>query len=330
MTTLPQLDRERVRRTLTFWLRPAFVLRVVGRFQRIAGFDRAVALASSALTAMIPLVIILGALLPEVGGKDAAERVIDRYDLTGGGAEAVTDALSPAAGTATDITVAGALLLVVAVLSFARSAQRLFEQTWELKPLSVRNTVNGLLWIAGLIAYLTLGGWIHGIWDETRLEIGANLLLMPVSAVFLVWSGWILTAKRIDRRSLLPFGVVGAVLLAAYSTGAAIYVPHLFESYATRYGVMGAVFAMISAFFCVMVVVVASSALAREVHEELLRIRKGMRPPDDEVRREWDAVIAETRLRWAVLRERIDRRRDNTDPPPPPRATDPEPPTHRS
>ena len=325
MTTLPNLDRERVRRTLTFWLRPAFVLRVVNRFQRVAGFDRAVALASSALTAMIPMVIITGALLPAIGGKDAAERVIDRYDLTGGGAKAVTDALSPAAGTEVDVSVAGALLLVVAVLSFARSAQRLFEQTWELKPLSVRNSVNGLLWIAVLVPYLAISGWIHSLWDATRLEIGANLVLIPVSAFFLVWSGWILTAKRIDRRSLLPFGVVGAVLLAAYSMGAAIYVPHLFNSYATRYGVIGAVFAMISALFCVMVVVVASSALGREVHEELLRIRKGERPPYDEVRREWDALIAETRSRWAVLRERIDRRRGKADPPP--RATETEPPT---
>ena len=114
-----------------------------------------------------------------------------------------------------------------------------------------------------------------------------------MSAVFLVWSGWILTAKRIERRSLLPFGVVGALLLAAYSTGAALYVPHLFESYATRYGVIGAVFAMISALFCVMVVLVASSALAREVHEELLRIRHGKRPPDDEVQPRMGRLIAE-------------------------------------
>jgi len=326
VTTLRQLDRERVRRTLTFWLRPAFVLRVVNRFQRVAGFDRAVALASAALTALIPLAIIAGALLPEIGGKDAAERIIDRYNLTGGGAEAVNDALSPAAGAETDVTVAGALLLVVAVLSFSRSTQRLFEQTWELKPLSVRNTVNGLLWIGGLAAYLTINGWIHGMWDESRLEIGANIVLVPVSAVFLVWSGWILSAKRIERRSLLPFGVVGALLLGAYSTGAALYVPHLFDTYATRYGVIGAVFAMISALFCVMVVMVASSALAREIHDELQRIRQGKRPPDDEVRREWGALIAETRSRWATLREQIDRRRDKTDPPPPPAV---EPPTHR-
>ena len=47
------VNRERVVRTLTFWLRPQFVLRVVNRFQKVAGFDRAIALASGALTAMI-------------------------------------------------------------------------------------------------------------------------------------------------------------------------------------------------------------------------------------------------------------------------------------
>src|SRR5215204_1571917 len=309
MSTRTQLDRERVLRTLTFWLRPAFVLRTLNRFQRIAGFDRAVALASSALTALIPLAILAGAILPAGGDKDAAERIIDRYELTGGGAEAVRDAFSPAAGTETELTVAGVLLLFVAVLSFTRAVQRLFEQTWELKPLSVRNSVNGLLWIAGLTAYMTASGWIHGAVDLSRLQIGANIVLIPVSIAFLVWSGWILTAKRLTRRGLLPFGVVGAVLLAVYSTGAAVYVPHLFESYATRYGVIGAVFAMISALFCVMLVVVAAGALGREVSDELARIRAGERPPDDEVRREWDAIIAEARSRWAVLREQINRRR---------------------
>jgi hypothetical protein len=51
------VKRERAVRTLTFWLRPEFVLRVVNRFQKVAGFDRAVALASAALTATIPLTI---------------------------------------------------------------------------------------------------------------------------------------------------------------------------------------------------------------------------------------------------------------------------------
>ena len=321
MTTIPHLDRVRVRRTLTFWLRPAFVLRVVGRFQRVAGFDRAVALASSALTGLIPLAIIAGSVLPEIGGKDAAQRIIERYHLTGGGAQAVTDAFSPAAGAESDVTLMGVLLLLVAVLSFSRATQRLFEQTWELKPLSVRNSVNGLLWIAGLVAYTALGGWIHGVLDLSRLQIGATLALLPVSAVFLAWTGRILTAKRLTWTTLMPFGGVGAILLAAYSTGASVYVPHMFDTYATRYGVIGAVFAMISALFCVMIVIVGAAALGREVSDELERIRRGERPPDGEIRKEWDAMIGETRSRWAILREQIDRRRGKAGPPPPPAAS---------
>ena len=102
---------------------------------------------------------------------------------------------------------------------------------------------------------------------------------MPLSVVFLVWSGWVLSAKRIARATLIPFAVLGSALLAVYSVGATVYVPHLFSTYATRYGVIGAVFAMISALFCVMVVLVASAAAGREIDDELERIRRGERPP---------------------------------------------------
>ena len=139
-------------RTLTFWLRPEFVLRVVNRFQKVAGFDRSIALASGALTALIPLSILASSLSSQLGGKDTAERIIERYDLTGGGAEAVEDIFSPASGTETSLGIIGFLFLMVAVLSFSRGVQRLIEQTWELDPLSVRNTFNGLLWIGGLTA----------------------------------------------------------------------------------------------------------------------------------------------------------------------------------
>jgi uncharacterized BrkB/YihY/UPF0761 family membrane protein len=305
----PRIDRERVIRTLTFWLRPAFLLRVVNRFQKIAGFDRAVALASSALTAMIPLAVVTGAILQRIGGEDIADRIIDRYELEGGGAEAVKDIFSPASGTDTSIGLIGALLLVVAVLSFTRAMQRLFEQAWELTPLSVRNTLNGLKWAAALMLYVVVSGWIHGLLGEGKLELVASLVIAPIDVVFLIWSGWVLSAQRVSRRDLLPFGVVGAVLLTIYSIGATVYVPHLFSSYATRYGVIGAVFAMISTLFCVMVVLVAAAALGREVHDELGRIRRGERPPDDDVRREWDALVADARTRWDVAREQMNRRR---------------------
>jgi membrane protein len=311
----PELDgqrhvkRERVVRTLTFWLRPEFVLRVVNRFQKAAGFDRAIALSSAALTALIPLTIVASSVASELGGKATADRIIDRYELTGGGAEAVREVFSPPTGTSTTIGIVGFLFLMVTVLSFSRAVQRLVEQTWELEPLSVRNTYNGLLWIGMLALYLALSGVLHSVLGRSRLELSAALLATPLTVAFLVFSGRLLSAKRIQRHDLLPFGVVGAVLLALCSVAATVYVPHLFNSYATRYGVIGAVFAMISALFCVMVVVVGSASAGREVGDELGRIRRGERPADDEVQRQWGEVTAEARSRWDTLREQIQERR---------------------
>jgi uncharacterized BrkB/YihY/UPF0761 family membrane protein len=306
-------DQRRFRRTLTFWLRPAFVLRVLNRFQRVAGFDRAIALASSAFTALIPLVILFGAVFPS-GDARGANRIIARYGLTGDGAQAVRDVLAPAGGTSTEISVVGVCLLVVATLSFSRGVQRLFERTWELKPLSVRNTINDLTWIVGVVAYVAASWSVHAWLDTGRVQIPANLVVVPISALFLAWSGRVLTARRIQWSGLAPFAILGSVLLAACLTIGAVYLPHLFSSYATRYGVVGAVLAMISALFVLMVAIVASTAVGREVSDELDRIRRGERPPEDEVRQEWNALVKEARLRTQTLRERIDhlRHRDKT------------------
>ncbi len=301
--TRSRVDRGRILRTLTFWLRPAFVLRVLTRFQLIAGFDRAMALASSALTALIPLAVLAGAVLPHVRAEGVAQWLINRYALTGGGAEAVRDTLTPSTATNTDIGLIGVLLLVVAILSFARAVQRLFERAWELPPLSVRNSLNDLLWIGGLIAYLALSGVAHREIGASRIQVGANLVITPLTAIFLAWSGRVLSAKRIALRSLVPFAIVASLALAVYFAGAAVYVPHLFSSYASRYGAIGAVFAMISALFGFMVALVAAAAVGREVVDELARISAGQRPPDDEVRREWDTFIHEARSRWQTVRD---------------------------
>ncbi|MGW3595137.1 YhjD/YihY/BrkB family envelope integrity protein [Streptomyces sp. NPDC005167] len=274
------------------------------------GFDRSMALASSALTALVPLSVLLGAVLGNLVHFDAAERIIKRYHLTGAGATAVSSLFSPAEATSASVGIFGIVFLTISVLSFARAAQRLFEQAWELKPLSVRNTRNGLWWILTLGGYVVISTLLSGLRSGGVLGLATTSVCgVLVTAAFLVWSGRILSAKRISWTDLLPFGITGAVLTAAYSVGATIYMPHLFNSSAARYGVVGAVFAMISALFAAMLVLVASAALGREVRDELSRIRQGHRPSDHEVRRQWDSVVEQTRSRWRTAREQVSHHR---------------------
>ncbi|MEU6536912.1 YhjD/YihY/BrkB family envelope integrity protein [Streptomyces sp. NPDC047000] len=318
--------RERALRTATFWLRPAFALRVLGRFQRIVGFDRSMALASSALTAIVPLTVLIGVALGGLWDHDAAERIIDRYGLKGEGAAAVRAALPTTTGeNGAGFGVFGAVFLMISMLSFARAAQRLFEQTWELRPLSVRNSRNGLGWLLSLGAYTTVSGWLYTVLGGDGPGLVAAAVEVPLTAVFLLWSGRLLSAKRLTVRDLLPFGIAAAVLSGAYSVAATVYLPRLFDSYVGRYGTVGAVFAMISALFGAMLVMVGSAALGREIRDELDRIGAGLRPSEDEVRREWSAFVERTRSHWS--RRRTSRQRSGRRPPEPPEA--PEPPAPR-
>ena len=297
-----RIDRDQLLRLATFWLRPDFVLRVVARFQAIVGFDRAMALASSALVATIPLTIVIGAVMPN--SSDAAGRLISRYGLTGDGAAAVRGAFQPASEVSTGIGVIGAFLLIISMLSFTRAVQRLLEQTWQLPPLSVRNTISGVKWLGTFVIYLILTGAVHSALDGRGEGIIAVIVLLPVTAGFLLWTGHLLSGYRITLRDLLPFALVAAALVGIYELGAAIYTPHAFNSYAARYGVIGVVFAMISTLFGLMLTIVTSAAIGREIRIELDNIAAGVRPSEDEVRKQWEIVLDGFRAELQRVRRR--------------------------
>ncbi|MGW3267342.1 YhjD/YihY/BrkB family envelope integrity protein [Streptomyces sp. NPDC001056] len=286
---------------------------MLSRFQRIAGFDRSMALASSALTALVPLAILAAAVLTSVGSYDIAQHLVSRYGLTGEGAAAVESLFAPEQEKA-DVSVVGVLFLAVSALSFTRALQRLFEQTWELRSLSVRNTRNGFGWLLSGACYMAASSLVHALPGGGRAHLVSVAAEVPVTAVFLVWSGVLLSARRVAWRDLIPFGITGAVATGLYSVGATLYLPHLFNTSAQRYGVVGAVFAMISALFAVMLCVVGASVVGREIRDELTRISHGERTPDDEVRRQWDAMVDQARSRWRTARGQVTRRHSERPP----------------
>ena len=66
---------------------------------------------------------------------------------------------------------------------------------------------------------------------------------------------------------------------------------------------------LITAVFCLMFIVVASTAAAREIHDELERIRHGEKPAEDEVKRQWAEITDEARSRWQTARVALSERR---------------------
>lgn len=281
------VDRERVVRALTFWLRPDFLVRCLRRFQTLEGFDRAIALASLTFSALIPLgIVVSGA----VSDHDIGDHLVERFGLDGNGARAVNDLFDTGEDLASGFSVFSFFLLLVTILSFSRALQRLFERTWELPPLSVRNTVNGLIWICGLVVYAVITGAVRANYNAGVLEILTAAVLGVVSVVFVTWSGVLLSNRRITRRELLPAAILVAAVGGLLAIGGDIYVPRLFNSYADRYGVVGAVFALISWLFVLMVGLVSAVAIGREVSLELDAIQRGEKPSSEQIQAEWAGV----------------------------------------
>src|SRR3954471_7048214 len=148
-------------------VRPSFAERFVAaplqfgrdwvvRFVELQGFDRAVALAGQAFTALIPLLIVYSALRSEHTGRDFADQIIHIFDLFGSSAESVHRAFAPAGEVTSEVHALGLVLLVGSALSFTRALQRLYQLAWRQPSLGLRAAKWGLIWLAFVIAFVTV------------------------------------------------------------------------------------------------------------------------------------------------------------------------------
>jgi membrane protein len=222
----------------------SFVVRCLLRFQRIRGRDRILVLAGQAFTAVVPLFILLAA----YGSDDALARHIDdRFRLTGDAATAVDSLFARPPGSTSGLTIIGALVLFFSLLSFTRSLQRTYEAAWELPALGWRGTVDGLaavlLLLAEVVALAVLGGLLRRVPAGRELTF---LVAVPLAVVLWLQLQRLLLTRRVSRRRLLPGALAagaGQVVAAAYS---AAWMPHLMEANASRYGVIGVTFALLT------------------------------------------------------------------------------------
>src|SRR6185312_7331800 len=103
----------------------------------------------------------VGSTVPGIDRQGFAESIVRRFDLDGHTARIVESAFSPPSNVETSLSVLGVVLLIVSALSFTRALQRTYETAWRLPRLGVRATPSGLMWLAGVIAFLSIFGGLR-------------------------------------------------------------------------------------------------------------------------------------------------------------------------
>lgn len=238
------------------------------RLVSVQAVDRAIAIGAQAFSALFPLLIVYSAIAPYSEARDFSQRIIRWLDLSGAAAESVRDALAPPPGVTQSITVLGFLLTIASALSLARTLQRLYERCHHLPAAGVRGTPWHLLWVSLIPIYLGLRPVVSGIgggWWHLAASLGLGTFMWLLSP-------YVLLARRIDWRRLLPTGILTAVAMTAFGGVSVVYMPHSITSSAQQFGTIGVAFALLG-WLVIAGFVLVGGATAGSVISEWVRSR---------------------------------------------------------
>ena len=104
-----------------------FAFVALRRFITIEGAQQATVLAAQAFTSLIPLMVVGAAASP--GSEDLADRIVERFGLSGDSAEAMQQLFASAGTTQSAITWISIVILLLSALLHARVAARLSART---------------------------------------------------------------------------------------------------------------------------------------------------------------------------------------------------------
>jgi membrane protein len=245
------------------------------RWVEVQGVDRAMALAAQAFSALIPLLIVYSAVVSRGEGQSFADSLIDRFDLDGAAATTVRQAFTSSQTVEDGVSLLGLLLLLISALSFTRGLQRLYERTYGLSALGMRNSHRGLEWLALVVVYTSARPLVAGLFASTALRISASLVL---AAALWTATPYLLLGGRVSWRRLLPGALLTAFGMSVLATSSVIWFPRTVASSADQFGSMGVAFALLSWLVAAAFVLVATATGGAVVSERRRVSRAGRRP----------------------------------------------------
>jgi membrane protein len=257
-----------------------FVRDWLAGFIALQGFDRAVALAGQAFTALIPLLIVYSAVRSDASGRDFADELIKAFDLKGASAANVRQAFAPSSEVESSVSAFGALILIFSALSFTRALQRLYQLAWDQPSLGVRAAKWGLYWLAIVVVTVTLRPPIVDAAD------GAARVVLSIVVSGVVWliAPYVLLGRRVPWRRLAPMAAMTGVGMTGLGLASAIWMPHSVAVSAGQFGTIGIAFALLSwlvGYGMVLVVTAAGGAVidGRLRDRRARRVARAAHPP---------------------------------------------------
>jgi len=262
LARLPAPARNLVARLVDTW--PG---RIVERGARalieIEIFDRSMTLAAQAFTSVFPLLILVATLRPRQNHNQVGTALADSLGLNEQARSSLEAALPSGGTAASTFGVLGALVVLISATSFSRALVRIYVRIWDApRPSTVRGFWRLLAVLLGVVLLLVVLTSVRRVLSGVPLSSLVDAIMSFVLGCLLwTWTPWLLLARQVPIRMLIPGGVLMAVCMIVLSVAGGIYLPRALSSATRQFGALGVSFTYVTWLFVIMIALVGSTAI---------------------------------------------------------------------
>jgi membrane protein len=233
--------------------------------------NQAILLAATLLLCAVPFFLVLNAL----AGRSTVPVMTHRMGLTRQASDDVGRLFTSTAATSSTVTGASSLLFVLGGLAAASAIQQLYLRVFDL-PGKKRDRLRVLVWLGVTVGCLFLFPMVSpGLRGVAPVLFW--IVYAGVAVVFWWFTMWLLLAGRITWGGLLPCAVATGVCWTGMSLVFSALFSGMIVSNNDKYGAIGIVFAFMSLFIAIGVVLILGPAIGLVWQERGLSFRAAVK-----------------------------------------------------
>lgn len=218
------------------------------RFAAARGSNLAAAIAFRGYLALFAILVLAVAFAGFVNasGRDVADWLIHALGLTGSAETTVIRAVERAQSSRSATTIIGLLGLVWTGTGLAAAISYAWNAAWSIPGGGMRGRARGLLWMLASAGFAVLAVTTTGVLEAQRLHWTIAVVIGLAADLGLVLiTAWLLPARRIPWRNILPGAAVAALGLSVTRFAGAQVLTGLVLHSSSVYGSIGVFFALL-------------------------------------------------------------------------------------
>lgn len=242
------------------------------RLDAVDFLNRAMVLAATLLLCAVPFMLIVAAL----AGRSAVSYLSERLGLNHEAAAEVGHLFTSSTATTSAVTGMSWVFFVLGGVASASAFQILYQQVFEVRPHGARDKLRAVVWLAWVVAWTAVGTTAgHAL--HSAAPVAWWIVNIPAFIGFWWLTMWFLLAGEVAWRRLLPC----AVATGGFWVGMLVVFHFVFSgmviSYDQKYGPIGVVFALMSFFIAIGVVITLGAAVGMMWHDRGLSFRAALK-----------------------------------------------------